>query len=156
MKQKNISPQIIKEKTVAHYFHAILYDNDVIDLTWDTSIECIEVDHLMRAREVFFEFGGGKKMLIYFSTHDFLQTSEEARKLAVTEEYGKYSLVNAILVDSLAMRIIIKFFTRFYKPSVLTMGFPTKESALEWLNNYPRDTNNSNPSQKSKKHEPIR
>jgi hypothetical protein len=153
---KKSNRKIIKEKTVENYFHAILYDNDVIDLTWDTSVTCVEIDHLMRARDVFFEFGNGKKMPIYFSTHDFLQTSDAARKLAVTEEYGKYSLTNAVLINSMAMRIIFNFFNRFYKPTVLTVGFPTKESALEWLHTIQKEKNTRSNPQKNANHEPIR
>lgn len=124
---------IVREITEDGFFHAIFYDNGVIELVWDKSVETIEIEHLDKAREAFKELGGGKEMPIYFSTHEFLHVSDVARKHAATKEYTKYTLANAVYIDSLAMRILLHVFNTFNKPTKPTKGFENRDNAIKWL-----------------------
>ena len=103
-KQKSIS--VVKEKFVENYFNAILYNNGIIEITWDTAITQIEVDHLAKVQEIVAELGGGKKMPLYFSIHEFLGISKEARQYATSREGVTYTLATTVIVDNLAKKII--------------------------------------------------
>jgi hypothetical protein len=103
------NPEIVKE-IVHKYMKAILFNTGVIEIIWDTSILIIEVDHLKQMREVVFELGGGKKMPLYFSMHEFLTINDEARKYATSDEGVKYTLATTVLVDNLAKKMLMNFF----------------------------------------------
>jgi hypothetical protein len=112
---------------------ASLNSSGIIEIEWDTSIKLIEPEHLLKAKEAIFKLGEGKKMPIYFSTHDFIQSSPESQSLAISEEYTQYTLAVAVLINSFALRISMKFFNRLYKPKIPTKGFNTKKDAFTWL-----------------------
>lgn len=122
-----------KEAFVEDVLHAVLHNSGVVEVTWDTSIEEINVDHLKKMQDVVAELGEGKKMPIYFSTHDFLGISSEARKYASSREGTQYTLATAVLVNNLAMQMLMNFFMRVNKPIIPTKGFTTKQDCISWL-----------------------
>jgi len=124
--------QIIKKHT-DDFLDAILYEIGIIEIVWNTSIEVIEVIHLTQMRQAICDLGNGKKMPIFFTAHDFLQLSKEGAKYATSAEGVTYTLANAVLIDSLAKKIIFNFFLKFNKPLAPTKGFSTREDAFEWL-----------------------
>lgn len=126
-------PEIIKEKIAEGYLKAILYDNGIIEIIWDPSIELIEVDHLSKMQQTVAELGGGKKMPLLFTPHDFLHLSKEGGKYATSEEGTRYSLAIAVVVDNLAKKLLMNFFLSINKPKVPTKGCSTKSDAFIWL-----------------------
>jgi hypothetical protein len=112
---------------------ASLHSNGIIEIVWDTDITLIETEHLLKAREAIFKLGKGEKMPVFFSTHDFIQSSPEGQSLAITEEYTQYTLAVAVLINSFALRMSMLFFNRLYKPKVPTKGFNSKAEAFTWL-----------------------
>jgi hypothetical protein len=133
---------IVYEKTIEKSFKTILYDNGIVEINWDKSLELIDVKQLIEIKEILYELGNGSKMLLYFSTPDFLQISNEARKYAATEESGKYTLASAVLIDNLAKKIVFDFFMNFNKPKIPTKCFTNKEDAFNWLNEIKKTNNN--------------
>ncbi len=126
---------IIKEVLIEKFLRAVLFENGIVEVVWDTSIVTLEPAHLSKMRQVLFEFGAGKKMPLFFTAHDFLEVSAEGRKDAASEEGVKYTLANAVLIDSPAKRIAMNFFMNFNKPNAPTKGFSTREEAFVWLEN---------------------
>ncbi|MES2590195.1 MAG: hypothetical protein V4622_14555 [Bacteroidota bacterium] len=131
-----IQQHIVNEIIVDGYLKAILYDNDVIEIFWDSSIDMIDVNHLKQMQQTVFELGLGKKMPLLFSPHEFLQLKPEGQKFAASEEGVKYSLAIAVLVDNLAKRILMNFFLKTSKPIVPTRGFSKREDAIFWLEKF--------------------
>jgi hypothetical protein len=127
---------IVREVFKEGFFKAVLYDNGIIEIIWDETIEVIEVIHLNKIREAIFDLGGGQKMPLYFSAHDFLNISVDARKDAASDEGGKYTLANAVLIDSLAKKIVFNFFMTINKPKIPTKGFSNREDAFAWLSRF--------------------
>jgi len=123
----------ITKKHTDDFLDAILYENGVIEIVWNTSIEAIEVIHLTQMRQAICELGNGNKMPIFFTAHDFLQLSKDGAAYAASEQGVSYTLANAVLIDSLAKKIIFNFFLKFNKPLAPTKGFRTREDAFEWL-----------------------
>ncbi len=131
----------VKESYVENILKAVLYDNGIIEIIWDTSIQEIEVIHLKKMQQTVFELGGGKKMPLYFSIHEFLGISGEARKYATSEEGVKYTLATTVLVDNLAKKILLNFFMHVNKPRVPTKGFTNREDCFLWLEKFYLETN---------------
>ncbi|MCB0478664.1 MAG: hypothetical protein KDC84_10895 [Crocinitomicaceae bacterium] len=112
---------------------ARLYENGVVEIEWNEKIEDIEVHHLQKMQEVVGEIGRGERMPLYYSTHEFLGITKEARKFAVTKEGTKHTLIIAVLVNNLAMQLLFNFFMRVNRPKIPTKGFRNKEDAFQWL-----------------------
>ena len=110
-----------------------LYANSVFEVIWDESLRVIEKKHLVKIRELIEQMGKGKQLLVYFSTNEFLTISKEAREYGASLKAQEYTIANAVLIDSLAKKIIFNFFLRINKPNKPTRGFNSKSKAIEWL-----------------------
>ncbi|MBK7816759.1 MAG: hypothetical protein IPJ60_03850 [Sphingobacteriaceae bacterium] len=100
----------VKEVNVDGFLKAILYNTNVVEIIWDTSIREIEVTHLAKMQQAVFELGGGKKLPLFFTMHEFLGIAKDARKYATSEEGTKYTLATTVLVDDLAKKLLFNFF----------------------------------------------
>jgi glycerophosphoryl diester phosphodiesterase len=119
-----------------HYkgvFSAELYDNSIIEVKWNPELKEIEKQHLMALTKAVKELGNEKKMRVYITTFDFMSINEESRKYSSTLAAERYTLANAVLIDSLAKKILFNFYLKFNKPNVPTRAFQLKSQAFEWL-----------------------
>lgn len=123
----------IRKEITKEHLKAVLYDNGIVEIVWDTSIKEIEVIHLKEMQETVCELGEGKKTPLHFSMHEFLGITPEATKHATSEEGTKYTLAITVLVDNLAKKLLFNFFMNVNKPKVPTKGFTKKEEAFVWL-----------------------
>ena len=114
-------------------FRCVLYHNGIIEIIWDANLELIEVHHLIHVQNTIGNLGDGNKMPIYMTIHEFLSVSNEGREFASSPEGVKFTLANALLIDSLPKKILFNFFVKFNKPIAPTKGFTTKEEAFNWL-----------------------
>ncbi len=60
--------------------------------------------------------------------------TKEARELSNTEENYRYCIAQAIVVNSLATRLLGNFFVKFAKVHCPHRLFQKREDAIEWLN----------------------
>ena len=132
------NPTILKEIKKEH-LKAILFDNGVIEIVWDTSIKDIEVIHLKEMQQAVCELGEGNKMPLHFSMHEFLGIVPDATKYATSEDGVKYTLAITVLVDNLAKKLLFNFFMNVNKPRVPTKGFSNKEDAFLWLEKFAKE-----------------
>ncbi len=66
------------------------------------------------------------------------QPTADTRDFAALPENMAYVTACAIVVRNLAIRMIVNFFNRFYKPAIPFKLFPTESEAYNWLlENYP-------------------
>lgn len=133
MENTRFQALIVNEVFKENCLRAILYESGVIEINWDSEIEMIEIYHLQQMKQAVFELGGGKKMPLLFTMHEFLDISADARKYAVTEECVTYSLSIAVLIDSYAKKFLFNFFVKTTRPIIPTMGFTTREACIYWL-----------------------
>ncbi|MGZ3920884.1 MAG: DUF7793 family protein [Bacteroidia bacterium] len=59
--------------------------------------------------------------------------SKEARDLLSNKDISKNRLAKAIIINSLAQKIVVNFFIKFNKPPYPTKLFNTESEALRWL-----------------------
>jgi hypothetical protein len=133
VKTESSNLPIANEITVENILRSILYENGIIEIIWDVNLEMIEVHHLVHAQNSIGNLGEGNKMPIYMTIHEFLSVSNEGREFASSPEGVKFTLANALLIDSLPKKILFNFFVKFNKPIAPTKGFTTKEEAFNWL-----------------------
>jgi len=128
-----INISIVSELLLEDVLNCVLYENGIIEIFWDTRIEVIEIVHLKHVQQSLEKLGKGKKMPIFFTAHDFLTVSSDARLFAASEEGTIYTLANAVLIDSLPKKLLFNFFINFNKPIAPTRGFTSKREAFDWL-----------------------
>lgn len=118
-------------------FKADLYDNSIIEVNWNPDLIEIEKQHLVSLTNAVKALGKGKKMRLYITTFDFLAINSEGRKYSSTAKAELYTLANAVLIDSLAKKILFNFYLKFDKPNVPTKAFQLRSEAFEWLLSIP-------------------
>lgn len=127
---------LIKRTDVPGFLTAELYNNGIIEITWDSSIENIEVKHLKEMQRIVSLLGKEKKMPLLFKPHDFLHLTNDAGKYATSAEGTKYSLAIAVMIDNVAKKLLMNFFVKMNKPIVPTKSFSNKEEAIIWLKDF--------------------
>jgi hypothetical protein len=114
-------------------FTALLYENGIVELVWDRKIKLITDHTLKNVRDSLFRFGGGRRMPVYVSTFDFMETTHEGKLYAGTYEAQEFTLANAVQIDNLAKKIMFNLFLKFYGYAIPAKAFRDKTSAFEWL-----------------------
>jgi hypothetical protein len=77
---------------------------------------------------------GSNKYTMITATKDFFNMTPDARATFAEEMKKGFELEKmAILVNSLAYRILANFFIRFDKPPVPTKMFNSRKEAIDWL-----------------------
>ena len=99
-------------------------------------IDELLTDDITDAVNGLYGIGGGKKFLIFLTFENFFIIDKEIRKLAATEISGKYTIADAFVVNSIALKLLINFYIAFNKPSRPTRLFDSEEKAVEWLKSF--------------------
>lgn len=124
---------IISRKEIPNIVSAELTSENIIEVKWNSTIDEIDKQHLVELKNIIQEIGLGKKMLVYVDTYNFMAITPEARQYASSPESSDFTLANAVLIDSLAKKLLFNFFMNISKPVVPTRGFNTKSEAINWL-----------------------
>jgi len=79
------------------------------------------------------EITEGKKFVTLIDARAKVVVSKESREWGSKPEAQKNMIAQAIVVDSLANRIVGNFIIKFHKPIAKTRLFSDEKSALAWL-----------------------
>lgn len=131
--KRNLLIELVNKKEVLNIFTASLNNEDIIEVSFHKNNNEIEKMHLELLKEAIGDLGKGKKMLVFINATDFLGITNEARAYAALEESNEFTLANAVLIKSLANKLLFNFFLKLNKPIIETKGFTSKETAFEWL-----------------------
>ena len=77
--------------------------------------------------------GGGKKFPNLITTKGYINIDKNARALSASEDGNLYTIVDAIVTNSSALKLIADFYISFNKPVKPTRIFSSEEKAVEWL-----------------------
>jgi hypothetical protein len=80
--------------------------------------------------------GKGAKYPVLIIVNEYNTINKEASEYAASEIAGRYTIANAVIVKSAAVRIATNFFIRIFKPVRPTKMFSDEERALQWLRTY--------------------
>lgn len=110
---------------------------------WDNGIICIklkphvniELEDIKEQRLFLYgRYNGINKHLILVETNIHSTISKEAREFAAKPETHPVTKAVAVLVNSLANRIIINFIIKFSRKQTTKMKmFDSKQKAIDWL-----------------------
>jgi hypothetical protein len=94
-----------------------------------------EIDHAMSMQtlEIAIRLTGGQKYRSLVTMEDNVSLTSEARAVGASEQSTRPLIAQAIVVSSLATRLLGNFFIRFNKPPNPTRIFSNTNDALDWL-----------------------
>ncbi len=110
-----------------------------IDAIMHVHIKAVEeflTDDVMDIFNGVYEIGKGEKFLNLITFENFLIVDKETRKLAARSIASKYTIADAFVVDSVALKLLINFYIAFNKPSRPTQLFDSEEKAIDWLKTF--------------------
>jgi hypothetical protein len=80
------------------------------------------------------KFSSGKKdMLVVTIAGEESTNDHEVREFANSDECSKYTKGEAVVVHSVAHKLLINFALKFYKPKRAMKMFTNEDEAIEWL-----------------------
>ncbi len=126
----NISQKIITSK-----FEVTLLEDSIIENYIKAGI-VIEVEDLEELKKISAELAGHKPYVILVTSGELASFSKEARELSASKAFITNAKAKAIVVDSIAKKIIGNFYLKVNKPYLQTKLFSEKEKALQWLRTF--------------------
>ena len=99
-------------------------------------VEELAVKDAWEIIETIKNIGNGKKFPNMITAKDYVNIDKEAKVLSASEEGNEYTLADAIVVNSIALKLIANFYISFNKPVRPTKLFSSEEKAVEWLRTF--------------------
>jgi hypothetical protein len=91
------------------------------------------VKDIIAANEAAARIGNGKAYPNLIYIENFYNADSESRHYLASEESNRYTLADAFVVESVAMKLIGNFYIKVNKPVRPTRIFSSGEEALDWL-----------------------
>jgi len=123
----------VSKVEIPNIITVVLNADDILEIQWDSTIGEITKNHLVQLKKIIQKLGKGKRIRLFFDTYAFMSISPEASEYSTTAEYTKFTLASAVLIDSLAKKMLFNFYLKVNNPLSPTKGFSTKDAAIEWL-----------------------
>ncbi len=99
-------------------------------------IDELTLQNIVEYNEAVRQLGGGKAYCNLVVMKEFVQIGDDARKYAAAEESNMYTIADAFVIDSFALKIVGNFYMRYNKPVRPTRMFNTELDALKWLRTF--------------------
>jgi hypothetical protein len=77
-----------------------------------------------------------KKFLVLIDGRLDYTITDEAKKYAASEEISKDRIASGLVTNSIANKLTINLYIKFYKPVVPTKMFSDKTAAIKWLKTF--------------------
>ena len=111
----------------------LAFDGKLLTCTLIGDVE-IDVHHVEADYEATKKLTEEKKYIVLVLTSQHTSITSDAQKKSMTKEKYANVVAQAIVVHSLAQRILGNFMIKFIKYPCPCVLFSSKEKALEWLN----------------------
>ncbi|MBL7917107.1 MAG: STAS/SEC14 domain-containing protein [Bacteroidia bacterium] len=110
------------------------WDNGIIYFKTDDYSETQLEDSVFQYEYLKSKFDGKNKLKILVEPGKFSTITKEAREFSTKPETNKMTMASAVVVSSLAQRLLISFIINLTQKQNMKMKiFETKQKALEWL-----------------------
>jgi len=93
----------------------------------------IDVQDVLAIKEANMSMSGGKHYCVLVTANDFNSVTNEARRLAASNEFQQRTIAKALLVHNAATRLIGNAYIRINRPTTPTRLFSEREAAIGWL-----------------------
>ncbi|MBA4241094.1 MAG: hypothetical protein C0448_10225 [Sphingobacteriaceae bacterium] len=109
-----------------------LKSNDIVYVTFKDNCN-LDIPLQMRLLDYYYDITDGKLMHFMFFAAENVSLSKEARDNAVKIEDQSMLGATAVVVDTLAYKLIANFYLKFNKPKRPYQVFSKEEDAIKWL-----------------------
>lgn len=110
------------------------WDNGIIYIKIDDNSEITLADSAAQHRLLKEKYDGKKRHKILVEPGRYTTITPEAREFSGRPDSNNMTIASAVIVKSLAHRIVINFMINFTQKQNMRMRmFETKEKAIEWL-----------------------
>lgn len=110
------------------------WDNGIIFIKLDDNSEVTLSDAKYHHEFLKSKFDGKNKMRVLTESGRYTTVTKEAREFSTLPETNKMTLGSAVIIKSLAHRILINFIISFARQQNMHMRmFENKDKAVEWL-----------------------
>ncbi|MBL7912527.1 MAG: hypothetical protein JNJ41_15810 [Bacteroidia bacterium] len=110
------------------------WDNGIIFIKLDDSSEVTLEDSKSHHAFLKSKFDGKNKMRVLTESGRYTSITKEAREFSTLPDTNNMTLASAVVIKSLAHRIVINFVISLTKQQNMHMRmFENKEKAIEWL-----------------------
>ena len=130
---KDINSEFVDSREIKGAVKIYLRRDGIVEQEWGESNLEIDGEKIMKAKDLLGEMVGKKRVRIFVTTQDFSNMTPEGRKMAATKEANEYTIAVAVLIDSLAKKLLFNFFITMNKHILPIKGFTNKEEGIEWL-----------------------
>lgn len=96
----------------------------------------LEIEDVIEINKIKCRLTAEKKHVVLLISGTDTSISKEARELSADNELARNRLAKAIVINSLAQRIIGNYFIRFNKSSTPVKLFKNENDALDWLRGF--------------------
>ncbi|MBL7922115.1 MAG: hypothetical protein JNJ40_17505 [Bacteroidia bacterium] len=124
-----------QKKTISSKFEVTLLEDAVIEIYIKSGIVA-ETEDLEELKKISSEIAGNKPYVILVTSGELSSFSKEARELSASKTFITNAKAKAIIVDSIAKKIIGNFYLKVNKPYLHTKLFSEREKALQWLRTF--------------------
>lgn len=129
-----LTPYKIKETFKDRISTIEIWDNGIFYIKLEYKVT-VELEDSKRQLEILRKhYDGVNKMRVLVESGTFTDITKEAREFSARPESNVMTLGSAVIVKSLAHRLIINFLINFTKQQAMKMRmFDDKEKAIQWL-----------------------
>ena len=110
------------------------YEEPVMHMKFKENVE-IEKEHVLELIAQAELLSNKKPYFLFSDARGFIEISAEAKKTAADKHLASLVKANAVVVDTLAMKLVGNAFLNVNKPHFPTRIFTCPDKAMEWLKN---------------------
>jgi hypothetical protein len=100
------------------------------------AVDEFTVNDVREILEAVKKIGGGRRFPNLVTVPQYVAIHKDARALSAKEEGNIYTLADAMVVNTTAMKLVLNLYLAFDKPIRPTRSFTSKEAAIEWLKTF--------------------
>jgi hypothetical protein len=116
-------------------YYTINYTGNIMFIDYKEGTE-ITVEIMKQMMQDMIELSKGKKFAVFSDLTKNISSTAEARIYGAKNEFTSYTVANAVITNSLAIKIMVNFFITFNKPEKPTRLFKDRKGAVDWLKTY--------------------
>lgn len=115
-----------------------LIEKGVVHIVYKDNVE-IELEDVIEMRKISYQLSNGKEYVSVYESGQHTSITKEAREIPLNDIHTKNRKALAIVVSSLAQRLISNFFRNANKSSHPIKIFNSKANALIWAKQFLKD-----------------
>ncbi len=109
-----------------------LYENGIMNVVFKENCS-VGIKDAEEAVNWVSEIANGRRFLNLMEGENNSEVDAEVRAFSASKNQNKFTIADALVVNSVAHKLLTNFYLKFNKPVKPTRLFTDKERAIEWL-----------------------